>query len=155
SRPPAAAFGWLARALRPGTDFPCLGHVLSLKMTDQSVILIPDGSACKLALGQATTGRIVGFLPETHGSSPCSRRPAKLEPADPRRLAGAMARGDPRTRLADRRSAPSPLGPAGLALSARRFLGRREQRPSRPRHRFRAMSRHVPPRRTGGIAPAR
>ena len=56
---------------------------------------------------------------------------------------------------ADRRSAPPPVGPARLALPARRAAGRHQQRPQHRRHRVRAVPLDVPRRRPGGDAARR
>ena len=66
-----------------------------------------------------------------------------------------LARGDPRARPADRRSAPPPLGPPGLALPARRAAGRPQQRPQHRRDRLPAVPGDAPRRRPRGAAPGR
>ena len=71
---------------------------------------------------------------------------AKLSSRPPG-LARSAQGADPRARPADRRSAPPSVGPARLALSARRTAGRYQQRPQHRRHRVRAGPRDVPRRR--------
>ena len=62
-------------------------------------------------------------------------------------VAGPLGRGDPRTRSADRRPAPPPVGSPRLALSAGRAAGGPEQRPQHRRHRLPAVPRDAPRRR--------
>ncbi|CAA9585422.1 MAG: Purine/pyrimidine phosphoribosyl transferase, partial [uncultured Thermomicrobiales bacterium] len=66
-----------------------------------------------------------------------------------------LARGDHRARAADRGPAPPPVGPARLALPARRVARRPEQRPHHRRDGLPAVPGDAPRRRPRGAAPGR
>src|SRR5262245_46460456 len=72
-----------------------------------------------------------------------------LLPSRPPGLARSAQRADPRARSAHRRSPPPSVGPARLALSARRIAGGYGERPQHRRHRVRAGACNDARRRPG------
>ena len=80
---------------------------------------------------------------------------AYLRPLPNPRMAWQAHGGDPRARSADRRPAPSPLGPPREPLSARRVAGRREFGAQHRQDRLRPVRLGLSNQRPGRNAPDR
>jgi hypothetical protein len=90
-----------------------------------------------------------------HGRQHCTRLQERALCRSARRLAGAIHRGDHRSRAPDRRSASSSLGPRRPALHDRGDGGRHRLRPQHHRHRLCRLPLDVPRARPGGVPPGR